>query len=41
MLLDGGATTDYREDFHEWLLAAFVLAALELLLRATVLKVFP
>ncbi|MBK7858250.1 MAG: VWA domain-containing protein [Archangiaceae bacterium] len=40
-LLDGGATSTYTENFHDWLLAAFVLAALELLLRATVLKVFP
>ena len=40
-LLDGGANATYREDFHDYLLAAFVLAALELLLRATLLKVFP
>jgi Ca-activated chloride channel family protein len=40
-LLEGGASATYREDFHDWLLAAFVLVALELLLRATVLKVFP
>lgn len=40
-LLEGGALSTYREEFHDWLLAAFVLAALELLLRATILKVFP
>jgi Ca-activated chloride channel family protein len=40
-LLEGGALATYREDFHDWLLAAFVLAALELLLRATILRVFP
>lgn len=40
-LLEGGAVSTYREEFHDWLLAAFVLAALELLLRATLLKVFP
>jgi len=40
-LLEGGALSTYREDFHDWLLAAFALAALELLLRATILKVFP
>jgi Ca-activated chloride channel family protein len=40
-LLEGGALSTYREEFHDWLLAAFVLVALELLLRATVLKVFP
>jgi Ca-activated chloride channel homolog len=40
-LLEGGAVSTYREEFHDWLLAAFVLVALELLLRATVLKVFP
>lgn len=40
-LLEGGAVSTYREEFHDWLLAAFVLVALELLLRATLLKVFP
>jgi Ca-activated chloride channel family protein len=40
-LLDGGATATYREDFHDWLVAAFILAALEMLLRVTLLKVFP
>ncbi len=40
-LLEGGALSTYREEFHDWLLAAFALAALELLLRATILKVFP
>jgi Ca-activated chloride channel family protein len=40
-LLEGGAAATYREDFHPWLVAAFLFAALELLLRATILKVFP
>lgn len=40
-LLEGGAVSTYREEFHDWLVAAFVLVALELLLRATLLKVFP
>ncbi|MBL8956486.1 MAG: VWA domain-containing protein [Myxococcaceae bacterium] len=40
-LLEGGAVSTYREEFHDWLLIAFALAALELLLRATLLKVFP
>jgi len=40
-LLEGGATANYREAFHPFLLAAFALAALDLLLRATILRVFP
>ena len=40
-LMEGGASATYREEFHPFLLAAFGLAALELLLRATVLRVFP
>ncbi len=40
-LLEGGAMSTYREEFHDWLLVAFILAAVELLLRATLLKVFP
>ncbi|XXF76517.1 VWA domain-containing protein [Myxococcaceae bacterium GXIMD 01537] len=40
-LMEGGASATYREDFHPFLLAAFGLAALELLLRATFLRVFP
>jgi Ca-activated chloride channel homolog len=40
-LIEGGASATYREDFHPYLLAAFGLAALELLLRATFLRVFP
>ncbi len=40
-LLDGGASTTYREDFHEFLVWAFALIALELFLRSTVLRVFP
>jgi Ca-activated chloride channel family protein len=40
-LLDGGAAATYREDFHELLVWAFALIALELLLRATLFRVFP
>ncbi|MFY1830178.1 vWA domain-containing protein [Myxococcus fulvus] len=40
-LMEGGASATYREEFHPFLLAAFGLLALELLLRATFLRVFP
>jgi Ca-activated chloride channel family protein len=40
-LMEGGASANYREDYHRYLLLAFGLAALELLLRATFLRVFP
>jgi Ca-activated chloride channel homolog len=40
-LMEGGASANYREDYHPYLLLAFGLAALELLLRATFLRVFP
>jgi Ca-activated chloride channel family protein len=40
-LMEGGATANYREDYHPYLLLAFSLAALELLLRSTFLRVFP
>jgi Ca-activated chloride channel family protein len=40
-ILEGGAMTNYREKFHQLLLWAFSLAWLELLLRATFLRVFP
>jgi Ca-activated chloride channel homolog len=40
-LLEGGANATWKEDFHPFLLWAFALAALELLLRRTVLRVFP
>lgn len=40
-LIDGGASATFQERFHPFLLAAFLLAALELLVRATVLRVFP
>jgi Ca-activated chloride channel family protein len=40
-LLEGGASANYREEFSPFLLAAFVFAALELVLRATLLRVFP
>ena len=40
-LMEGGASATYREDFRPYLLLAFGLAALELLLRATFLRVFP
>jgi len=40
-LLEGGATANYQEHFSPFLLGAFALAALELFLRSTVLRVFP
>jgi Ca-activated chloride channel homolog len=40
-LMEGGASATYKENFHPFLLAAFALAALELLLRITFLRVFP
>ncbi|MCP3103298.1 VWA domain-containing protein [Myxococcus sp. K15C18031901] len=40
-LMEGGAAATYREEFHPFLLAAFCLAALELFLRSTFLRVFP
>ncbi|HLL03479.1 MAG TPA: VWA domain-containing protein [Myxococcaceae bacterium] len=40
-LMEGGASATYRENFHPYLLLAFGLAALELLLRSTLLRVFP
>ncbi|WP_224365312.1 vWA domain-containing protein [Hyalangium versicolor] len=40
-LMEGGASATYREDYHPFLLLAFGLAALELLLRSTFLRVFP
>jgi len=40
-ILEGGAMTNYRERFQEFLVWAFALAALELLLRATFLRIFP
>ncbi|WP_342375639.1 VWA domain-containing protein [Myxococcus stipitatus] len=40
-IMEGGASATYREEFHPFLLAAFGLFALELLLRATFLRVFP
>jgi len=40
-LMEGGASATYRENFHPYLLLAFGLATLELLLRSTLLRVFP
>jgi len=40
-LVEGGATANYTEGFAPFLALAFLLAAAELLLRATWLKVFP
>ena len=40
-LLEGGAAANYHEEFPPFLLAAFLCAGLELLLRSTVLRVFP
>jgi Ca-activated chloride channel family protein len=40
-IIEGGASATYRERFHEYLLVAAALLLLELLLRTTVLRVFP
>jgi Ca-activated chloride channel homolog len=40
-LLEGGAAANYREEFHPFLLWAFALAAVDLLLRGALLRVFP
>lgn len=40
-LMEGGAVANYREEFHPYLLVAFLLWALDLLLSSTVLRVFP
>lgn len=40
-ILEGGATATYRENFHIYLLLAFALLAFDMLLRTTVLRVFP
>lgn len=40
-LMEGGAAATWKENFHPFLLWAFALAALELFLRRTVLRVFP
>lgn len=40
-IIEGGVITNYRELFHPYLLWAFTLLLLELLLKSTVLKVFP
>jgi Ca-activated chloride channel family protein len=40
-IMEGGAAANYRENFMPFLLAAFALAALELLLKSTLLRVFP
>lgn len=40
-IIEGGVITNYRELFHPFLLAAFVLLVLELLVKTTVLRVFP
>ncbi len=40
-LLEGGATTTYRELYHPYLSWAVLFLVLEVLLRATILRVFP
>lgn len=40
-LMEGGASANYREDYHAWLMWAFLAAALEALLAASFLRVFP
>jgi Ca-activated chloride channel family protein len=40
-LEDGGAASNYQEEYQGFLALAFLFAALELFLRATVLRVLP
>ncbi len=40
-LMEGGAMANYREGYHPYLLWAFALAAAELLLRWSALRVLP
>lgn len=40
-IIEGGVITNYRELFHPFLLWAFTLLVLELLLKSTLLRVFP
>lgn len=40
-IIEGGVVTNYKELFHPYLLWAFTLLLLELLLKSTVLRVFP
>ncbi len=40
-IMEGGATANYKEDFHDYLLWGFLLLLLELLGRFTVLRVGP
>jgi Ca-activated chloride channel family protein len=40
-LLEGGAMANYQEEFHDYLFWAFMLFALELLLRHSILRVSP
>jgi len=40
-IIEGGASATYHELFHQWLFWAFVLLALELLLKSTLLRVNP
>ncbi|EPX63050.1 BatA aerotolerance operon protein [Cystobacter fuscus DSM 2262] len=40
-LMEGGASANYREDYHSYLLLAFGFAVLELFLRSTFLRVSP
>jgi len=40
-LMEGGAAATYKEEFHPYLLAALLLAALEAILSATWMRVFP
>ncbi len=40
-LLEGGASANYREEYHPFLLWAFALIAGEFLLRRSILRVFP
>lgn len=40
-IIEGGASATYHELFHDWLWWAFVLLALELVLKSTLLRVNP
>jgi hypothetical protein len=39
--MEGGAMASFQERFHPFLLAGFLVAALEILLSLTLLRVFP
>ena len=40
-LMEGGAMSTYREQFHQYLLLAALLLVIEFFLKSTLLRVFP